>query len=198
MKRSSKISIQIQRTPVWSRVLRQRDLSNKNSREISAKMSLSDEDLSPDLAEPLAMTLDEYIRRKHIKDQIGIFEMRPKKQTNISKEELDAELELIDVNETSELTKVNGTIRPVKRNGKTGCGRFDRLSMTRGDDNSDEENVNLDSDVEMEDDTVEQNKSIKNYDELEKLEHPECCNYNFKKFKTIESELGIRVRSQQW
>ncbi|KAG5676983.1 hypothetical protein PVAND_006774 [Polypedilum vanderplanki] len=135
--------------------------------------------------ENINLSLDEYIRRRKIKDQFSLLEMRKKDKDEIDKDELDASLDKI--------------ARQIEIARSTTSNKFDRFNDDIKSESSDDEEEKLgnrlDSDITMTDLAVE-NSSIRFAQEIEKLEHPECC--KFKEFKTIENELGVKVRPQQW
>lgn len=137
--------------------------------------------------EDIAFSLDEYIKQKKMKGQFSLLHMR-KKERNIDKDELDAGLDLIS----------QRNVRAEKR--KTGS-KFDRFNDDHSDSNEDEDDYRnvkccADEDIEMEDESAIDNPSIQFAKEIEQMEHPDCC--QFKAFRTVESELGVKVQPQQW
>jgi len=149
------------------------------------------------------ITLDEFIRQRHSKDQFSLMNMR-RKEKNEDPEALDAELDAIvrrNRNEAAPKFKIN----MAGGGGKTGCGRFDRKSRRESDDEDDDsddggaQNLSvIDEDVEM----IETDKTFPDEEEQEEEEEEEEDQEDgttgMRYFDTVESRLGIRVRSQQW
>lgn len=137
--------------------------------------------------EVMNLSLDDYIRRKNIDVQFSMLDMR-KRDRNIDKDELDESL--------NKMARRNEVAR--KKKGDDKFSRFNDDSQSEADDEDDEEPANtnvLDSDIEMAE-VSDENPSIRFAREIQQLEHPKCC--EFKEFETVESKMGISVRSQQW
>jgi hypothetical protein len=139
------------------------------------------------------LSLDEYIRRNNMDGQFSMLDMR-KKDKNIDKEELDASLD--------KMARMNEIARAKTSNSRD---KFDRFKDSNDSESDDDEKFPRDSfkrtdtdDVEMKDaeSFATENSSIRFAQEIQQMDHPDCC--KFKEFKTVESELGIKVRPQQW
>jgi hypothetical protein len=138
----------------------------------------------------LNLSLDEYIKQKNMSDQFALLNHR-KRDHNIDQDILNADLDQYIQDARASQGSSSGSSTP-KNNTKNSSGtdKFNRKSM-RSDDESDEDEdalnktlIPLDDDVEMaETGNLTQNDS--NIDDLFK-------------FKTVETQLGIRVPSQQW
>lgn len=151
-------------------------------------------------------TLDDFIKKKNIGAQFGLMNMRKKDRENIDEDELNASLEKI--------ARKNAA----KRGLKCGISKFDRFNNDSGnqtDNDEDEKEEESDSgsdyrksydqissDMEMmdisEDDNIQsENSSIRFAKDIQKMPHPECCRIK-KRFTTVESAMGIKIKSQQW
>lgn len=138
----------------------------------------------------VCLSLDEYIKKKKVEGSLCFLDYR-KKERNINKEELDEHLDKI--------AKKNAA-KSVKKNG---LSKFDRFNDDDSDSESEEDDDcgvrKIRSDVEMMDlnEPKSELSSIRFAKELQQMEHPDCCKIS-KPFTTVESNLGIKIKSQQW
>jgi hypothetical protein len=149
-------------------------------------------------------TLDDYIKKKNIDGSLSLMNLR-KKKLNIDENELDASLD--------EINRKNAA----KRGLKCGISKFDRFNDDSGnqsdneDDDEDEissgsdyrksyEKINNDMemmDISEQSNIQAENSSIRFAKEIQNMDHPECCRIK-KHFTTVESAMGIKMKSQQW
>ncbi|CAG9800017.1 unnamed protein product [Chironomus riparius] len=147
-------------------------------------------------------TLEDYIKKKNIDGSLSLMNLR-KKERNIDENELNASLD--------EIARKNAS----KRGLKCGISKFDRFNDDSGNQSDDEDldeissgsnyresYDKINSDMEMMDISEQnniqaENSSIRFAKEIQNMEHPECCRIK-KHFTTVESAMGIKMKSQQW
>jgi hypothetical protein len=138
--------------------------------------------------DPTSLSLDEIIRRNKANRLGNNKNGKKKEKEEIDMDDLDASLE--------QISRRNAYARGMKPRSNCGSDKFARFKDDN-DSESDDDRIEHngqpdpkieDGDVEMEDEsTVEhENPPFRNGQ----------CHFNG--FKTIESELGVKVRPQQW
>jgi len=151
-------------------------------------------------------TLDDYIKKQTNEGSLCMLGHR-KREKNIDKEELDASLD--------DIMRKNAA----KRGMKCGISKFDRFNDDSGNQSNDDDDDDddgecssgsdyrksynkINSDMELMDisennDIQAENSSIRFAKEIQKMDHPECCRIK-KHFTTVESAMGVKIKSQQW
>lgn len=128
------------------------------------------------------LSLDEFIRRKSMKDQFMLLNHR-KRDRDIDKDELD-----FDLDEYVRESRVELMDEDDNMDGGTTCGKFNRPSMQDDDSSGDENDLGIRA--------VPLNASVIKEEEDE--EEQDLSLGPHKPFTTVESREGIRVRSQHF